>query len=81
MKDHFVNDGAFATEFNDDALHLDDPKSSTVMRCKTVGRLVVGLQHKLAFCIQRYAMVSSGALENTDAPQRFRRVTVALVPS
>ena len=63
MKDHFIDDRPFAAKLDDESLQLDDAKSSTVLRRKTVGRLVVGLQHKLPFCIQRHAMGRRAALE------------------
>jgi hypothetical protein len=69
MKDHFIDDIAFTAKFDDESLQLDDAKSSTVLRCKTLGRLVVGLQHKLP-CIQRHAMGRRAALETADCSAR-----------
>src|SRR5262245_18303124 len=78
MKDHFIDECALTAKFDGESRHLDDPKSSTVMRCETVRRLVVGLQDKLPFCIQRHAMGRRAALENTDALRAEIRVrTVA----
>src|ERR1043166_2910151 len=78
MKDHFVDDGPLATEFNNEALQFDYAEPSALLRRKAIGRLVIGLQYKLPFCIQRPAMGRRAALECTDAPRAESRIcTVA----
>src|SRR5262245_33299648 len=69
MKDQFIDDLARASKLDSEAFQLDDAKSSVVMRCKTVSRLVVGLQYKLPFCTQRHAMRRRATPENADAPR------------
>src|SRR5262245_9470927 len=69
MKDQFIYDLARASRLDSEAFQLDHAKSSVVMRCKTVSRLVVGLQYKLPFCTQRHAMHRRATLENADAPR------------
>jgi hypothetical protein len=48
MKHQFIDDRALAAKLDGKAFQLDDAKSSTVMRCKTVGQLVVGLSTQAA---------------------------------
>ena len=63
MKDHFIDDRALAAEFDDEALQFDNAEPSPLLWRKAIGRLVVGLQHKLAFRIQRHAMRRRATLE------------------
>src|SRR5262245_46692422 len=74
MKNDFIDDDAFTAKFDDKSLQLDDPKSPSVLGCKTVGRLVVWLQHKLPFCIQRHGVGRRAGLENTGATRAESRV-------
>ena len=63
MKDHFVDNVVFTAKFDRKSLQFDDPKSSAVKRCKTVGWLVVGFQHKLPFCNARAQRSLNGTRE------------------
>ena len=74
MKDHSIDDRALARKFDDETLQLDDAKPSSLLGSKTIGRLVVGLQNKAAFAIQRDAMRYRAALEVTDASRAERGV-------
>src|SRR5262245_45125140 len=69
MKDHLIDRRAFTPKFDEETLKLDDPKASALMRCQSVGLLVVQLQDKLAFCIQCHTMSERAALECSDAPR------------
>src|SRR5262245_43148814 len=78
MEDQFIDALARALKLDSEAFQLDNAKFSALLGCQTVGRLVVGLDHKLPFCIQRHAMGRWAALENADAPRAEIRVgTVA----
>ena len=74
MKDHFIDGRPLAAKFDDEALQLDDAKSSSLLGREAIGRLVVGLQHKPAFAIQRDAMRYRTALEVADASRAERGV-------
>src|SRR4051812_25880387 len=63
MKDDFVDDGALATEFNDEALQFEYAEPSALLRRKPICRLVIRLQHEMAFCIQHHPMHRRAALE------------------
>ena len=56
MKDHFVDDRPFAAKFDKKALQFRNAEPSALLRRKAIGWLIVGLQHKLAFGIQRHTM-------------------------
>ena len=74
MKDHFIDGRALAAKFDNEALQLDDAKPSSLLGREAIGRLVVGLQHKAAFAIQRDAMRYRAALEVADASRAESRV-------
>src|SRR4051794_23745193 len=78
MKDHFIDDRAVAAKFDDEPLQLDDAEPSTLLRRKAIGRLVIGLQHELAFRIERHAMCGRATSVAADTPRAEGRVgTVA----
>src|ERR1700719_4338685 len=68
MKDQFVDDRPFAAEFDEEALEFDNAEPSALLRHKAIGRLIVGLQHKLALRIERHTMGRRATLETADAP-------------
>src|SRR6266851_7632139 len=68
MKDHFVDDRPFTAKFDEEALQFRDAEPSAFLRRKAIGRLIVGLQHKLAFRIHRHTMCRRATLETADAP-------------
>ena len=74
MKDHFIDGRPLAAKFDDEALQLDDAKPSSLLGREAIGRLVVGLQHKAAFAIQRDTMRYRAALEVADASRAERGV-------
>ena len=55
MEDQFV-EARLAAEFDDEALQFEDTKLSAPQRRKAIGRLILGIQHKLTFRIKRHAM-------------------------
>ena len=67
MKDHFVDDRSFAAKFDNEALQFRNAEPSAFLRRKAIGWLIVGLQHKAAFRIQRHTMGRRAALETADA--------------
>src|SRR6185369_17793508 len=78
MEDHFIHGRSLAAKFDNEALQLDDAKPSSLLGREAIGRLVVGLQHKAAFAIQRDAMRYRAALEMADASRTERGIgTVA----
>ena len=78
MKDHLIDNGASTTKFDDASLQFDNAEPSTLLRCKAIGRLVIGLQNKLPLCVQRHAMGGRATLEISDAPCATTRIrTVA----
>jgi hypothetical protein len=74
MKDHFVDNRALATEFNNEALQFEDAEPSALLRCKVIGWLVVRIQHEMAIRIQRHPMRRRAALEIADASLAEGRV-------
>src|SRR5262245_5896618 len=75
MKHQLIDDRSLTAKLDGKAFQLDNAELSTLLRRKAIGRLVVGLQYKLAFCIQRHAMGRRAALEIADAARAESRVS------
>src|SRR5438105_11720369 len=74
MKDHFIDGRPLAAKFNDEALQLDDAEPSSLLGREAIGRLVIGLQHKAVFAIERNTMRYRAALEVADASRAERGI-------
>src|SRR5262245_45437245 len=78
MKHQLIDDRSLTAKLDGKAFQLDNAELSALLRRKAIGRLVVGLQHKLPFCVQRHAMGRWAAPVDSDAPRAEGRVgTVA----
>src|SRR5215471_13483528 len=78
VEDHVVDPGPFTSNLDDKSLQRGIPKSAALQGAKPIGRLIVGLQDKLAIRGYRDAIRCRSALEIAHAPlAEFKVSTIA----
>jgi hypothetical protein len=86
MKNYFFDDRAFAGKFDEESLLFDDAEPSAMLRREAIDRLIVGLQHKLAFrgappgqaaTVENQAVTAIALASKAEAIMRFAELRIA----